>query len=82
MTHREVQMSQVPIVSLGDSAAVVLPPDVLKSIGLQVGDVVELAVADRQLILRPVPDPARRELFESITREVFERRRDAYQRLA
>lgn len=75
-------MPQLTIVPHGDSAAVVLTTAVLESVGLRIGDVVEVTLGDRQLILRPAEDAARRELVEEITREVFERRREAYQRLA
>ena len=75
-------MPQLTIVPHGDSAAIILPASVLESIGLQVGDVLEATVQERELILRPVDDVARRRLLDEITREVFERRRDAYQRLA
>ena len=75
-------MPQLTIVSHGDSAAVVLPASVLESIGLRIGDVLEATLGDRQLILRPVEDAARRQLLQEITRDVFELRRDAYQRLA
>ena len=75
-------MPQLTIVPHGDSAAVILPAEVLESVGLRVGDVVDVTLGDRQLILRSAEDAARRELLEKITREVFERRKDAYQRLA
>jgi antitoxin component of MazEF toxin-antitoxin module len=66
----------------GDAAAVILPAALLESVGLRLGDAVDVTVGDRQLILRPVEDAARRRLVEGLTREVLERRRDAYQRLA
>jgi antitoxin component of MazEF toxin-antitoxin module len=75
-------MPQLTIFSHGDFAAVVLPAELLESVGLRVGDVVDVTLGDRQLILRPGEDAARRALLEEITREVFERRRDAYRRLA
>jgi antitoxin component of MazEF toxin-antitoxin module len=75
-------MPQLTIIPHGNSAAVVLPAALLESIGLHVGDVVEATADERQLILRPVEDAARQQLVEEITREMFERRRDAYQRLA
>jgi antitoxin component of MazEF toxin-antitoxin module len=75
-------MSQVTIVPHGDAAAVVLPASVLEALGLQVGDVLEATVREQELILRPVEDAARRQRLDEITREVVERRRDAYQRLA
>jgi AbrB family looped-hinge helix DNA binding protein len=75
-------MPQLPIVSLGDASGIVLPAELLEALGLRVGDAVEVTLSDRQLILRPAEDAARRQLVEAITQEVFERRRDAYQRLA
>jgi antitoxin component of MazEF toxin-antitoxin module len=75
-------MPQLTIVPHGDSAAVVLPASVLESLGLRIGDVLEATPGDRQLILRPVEDAARRQLLQEITDDVFERRRDAYRRLA
>jgi antitoxin component of MazEF toxin-antitoxin module len=75
-------MPQLPIVPLGDSAAVVLPASVLESVGLRVGDLVDITVGDRQLILEPVADAERRRQIESITQEVFEKRQEAYRRLA
>jgi antitoxin component of MazEF toxin-antitoxin module len=75
-------MPQLTIVPHGDSGAVILSAAVLNSVGLHVGDVVDVTVGDRQLILRPAEDASRRGLLEEIIREVFERRRDAYERLA
>jgi antitoxin component of MazEF toxin-antitoxin module len=75
-------MPLLTIVPHEGSAAVVLPTSVLESAGLRIGDVLEVTLGDRQLILRPVEDAARRQVVEDITREVFERRRDAYRRLA
>jgi bifunctional DNA-binding transcriptional regulator/antitoxin component of YhaV-PrlF toxin-antitoxin module len=50
--------------------------------GLRIGDVLEARVGDRQLILQPVEDDARRRSLEEITRDVFEQRREANQGLA
>jgi antitoxin component of MazEF toxin-antitoxin module len=75
-------MPQLTIVPHGDSAAVILPAAILESVGLRVGDVVDVTVGDRQLILRSAEDASRHELLATITDEVFERRRDTYQRLA
>jgi antitoxin component of MazEF toxin-antitoxin module len=74
---QEIAMPQLTIVSHGDAAAVVLPVSVLESIGLQVGDVLEATVGERELILRPAEDAARGQARDEITREVFARRRDA-----
>jgi antitoxin component of MazEF toxin-antitoxin module len=78
----EGAMQKLIIVPHGDSAAVVLPTSVLESIGARVGDVLEAMPGGGQLILRPVGDPSRQESIEEITHDVFNQRRDAYQRLA
>ena len=75
-------MPQLTIVPHGDSGAVVLSAALLESIGLRIGDVVDVTLSDRQLIFRPVDDAARRRLMEEITSDVLEQRRDAYRRLA
>ncbi len=75
-------MNQLSIVPHGNGAAVVIPAEMLEAAGLRIGDVVDVTLSDRQLILRPSEDATRRQQIEEITREVLERRRDAYQRLA
>ena len=75
-------MPQITIVSHGDGAAVVLPNAILESIGMQVGDMLDVTVSDQLLILRPVDDAERKRLMADLTQEVLDRRNDAYQRLA
>jgi antitoxin component of MazEF toxin-antitoxin module len=79
---KEVSMPQLTIVPHGDAAALVIPAAVMESMGLRVGDVIEATVSERQLILRAAEDSDRRQVIEEITRDVFDERRDAYQRLA
>ncbi len=74
-------MAQLSIISFGESAGIVIPTEMLESAGLRIGDVVDVTLSDRQLILRPSQDVARRQQLEAITQVIFERRRDAYQRL-
>jgi antitoxin component of MazEF toxin-antitoxin module len=75
-------MTQLSIVPHGASAAVVIPPDILEAVGLRIGDVVDVTLRDRQLILQPSEDASRRQRIEEITREVLEQRSEAYRRLA
>jgi bifunctional DNA-binding transcriptional regulator/antitoxin component of YhaV-PrlF toxin-antitoxin module len=75
-------MPQMTIISVDGSGAVVLPLSVMESAGLQVGDIVDITVNERQVILRPKVEESRRQEIEAITDEVFERRSDAYKRLA
>jgi antitoxin component of MazEF toxin-antitoxin module len=75
-------MTQLTIVNFGEAAAVVLPASVMETVGLRIGDVLEATLSERQLTLRPVDDAARRKMFEDAAKDVFEQRRDAFQRLA
>ena len=75
-------MSPVFVVPVGDSVGVILPPAVLESLGLKIGDALDATLEGSQLILRPARDSARLKLVEEITREVFDRRGEAFQRLA
>jgi antitoxin component of MazEF toxin-antitoxin module len=75
-------MSQLTLIPIGAGAAVVLPDAVIESVGLRIGDKLDLTVGDQQLILRPVEDSPREARLAEITREVFEQRQDAYRRLA
>ncbi len=75
-------MTQLSIIPHGDAAAVLIPAEVLEAAGLRIGDVLDMTLSERQLILRPSEDTIRRQRVEEITQEVLERRRDAYQRLA
>jgi antitoxin component of MazEF toxin-antitoxin module len=54
-------MSQFLIVSVGNAAGIVLPPEVLESLGWCVGDLVDVSASDGRLILQPARDTVRRE---------------------
>jgi antitoxin component of MazEF toxin-antitoxin module len=75
-------MTQITIVSHGDGAAVVLPKTILESIGVHVGDTVEVTVSEQRVILRPLDEAERQRLVADLTQEVLDRRCDAYRRLA
>ncbi len=75
-------MAQLKIVPHGDAAAVVLPDTLLKSLGLRIGDTVDVNTKDQQVILRAADDTSRREAFERISEEILTQRQDAYRRLA
>jgi putative addiction module component (TIGR02574 family) len=55
-------MPQLPIVSVGDSAGVVLSAEMLEALGLRIGDAVDVTLSDRQLSLQSVEDATRRQL--------------------
>lgn len=72
-------MIHLSIVPHGEAAAVVIPGDVLDAAGLRIGDILEVTLQDRQLILQSNADAAP-STDREITQEVLECRREAYQR--
>jgi AbrB family looped-hinge helix DNA binding protein len=75
-------MSRERITAVGESAAVVLPKEVLDKLGIAIGDEVELSLIDRTLVLQPLDEADRAEQLVAITQTVFARRQRAYTQLA
>lgn len=75
-------MTRLPIVPVEGSAAIVMPPSALDSLGIAIGDLVDVTVSNGQIIVRPVSPSNRSQVVDQITHDVLEQRRDAYQRLA
>jgi antitoxin component of MazEF toxin-antitoxin module len=75
-------MSRKRIDTSKDSAAILLPQEVLDQLGINAGDEVDLSVVDRTLILRPLEESERARKIEDATVAVFERRKSAYEELA
>jgi antitoxin component of MazEF toxin-antitoxin module len=75
-------MSHERIIAVGESAALILPKDVLDKLGIAVGDEVELSLIDRTLIVQPLAEADRAQKLEEVLKTVFERRQSAYARLA
>jgi antitoxin component of MazEF toxin-antitoxin module len=75
-------VSRERITAGGESAALLLPKDVLDKLGIAIGDEVELSLVDRTLILQPLDEADRAQRLEAVTETVFERRQSAYTRLA
>lgn len=76
-------MTQTRITTINGSAAVLISPEILEQMGVQIGDEVDVAVADNTLVVRRVDEETRPErTLEEIIDGIFERRADAYRRLA
>jgi antitoxin component of MazEF toxin-antitoxin module len=75
-------MSHERIIAVDESAALILPKDVLDKLGIAVGDEVELSLIDRTLIVQPLAEADRAQKLEEVIKTVFERRQSAYARLA
>jgi len=75
-------MSRERITAIGESAAVLLPKEVLDKLGIAIGDEVELSLIDRTLMLQPLDEANRAQQLVAITKGVFARRQRAYTELA
>jgi AbrB family looped-hinge helix DNA binding protein len=80
--ERSKLMSRKRIDTSEDSAAILLPQEVLDQLGINPGDEVDLSVVDGTLILRPLDEVDRARKIEEATNTVFERRKSAYEQLA
>jgi antitoxin component of MazEF toxin-antitoxin module len=74
MSRKRIAISQ-------DSAAILLPQEVLEEMGVREGDEVDVSASDHTLTMRPLSTERARKIEEA-TQTVFERRGDAYKKLA
>ena len=74
-------MSRKRLAMSDDSAAILLPREVLDEMGVLEGDEVDVSVSDGMLIMRPL-DAERARKIDDATNAVFERRDTAYKKLA
>ena len=70
------------ILTLGDSAELVISQDILRQIGVGAGDKVEVAISGGALIVRSLEEAERARKIATATRDIFDRRREAYLKLA
>jgi len=75
-------MSRERITAIGESAALLLPKEMLDKLGITIGDEVELSLIDRTLLLQPLDEANRAQQLAAITQTVFARRQRAYTQLA
>jgi len=75
-------MARHRIVTLGQSAALLLPQELLAQINVRIGDEIEVSIIDHTLILRSLEEAQRQQHLETIIDQVLTRRKSAYQRLA
>ena len=75
-------MSRERITAVGESAAFLLPKEVLDKLGIAIGDEIELSLIDCTLMLQPLDEANRAQQLAAITKAVFARRQHAYTQLA
>jgi len=59
-----------------------LPKELLDTLGVDEGDEIDVSVVDRTLVLRSLEEAERARKIEDATKSVFDRRKSAYEELA
>lgn len=75
-------MSRKRITASENSTTLLLPQEILDTLGVDAGDEVDVTIVDRTLILRPLDEVERAQKIDDATKTVFERRKIAYEELA
>jgi putative addiction module antidote len=70
------------ITQLGNSAAIVLPKDILALMNLGIGDEVEISLIDKTLTVKALSEKERQEKVKKAADKVFERRKSMLEFLA
>ena len=75
-------MSRSKVTMAENSAAILLPQELLNEMGIAVGDEIDVVLDGKTLVLRSLDEAERAKKLKQITDSVFERRASAYQKLA
>lgn len=75
-------MPRKRITASENQTTLLLPQELLNTLGVDAGDEIDVSVVDRTLILRSVEEAERAQKIEAATKSVFNRRKTAYEELA
>jgi hypothetical protein len=75
-------MSNEQVFTLGDTAELIISQDILRSIGVGAGDKIEIAISDHASVVRSLEEAEKARKIAAATRDIFDRRREAYLKLA
>ncbi len=75
-------MLKKKITTLGNSAAIVLPKDILKLLHLKAGDEIEMKVEDNSIILRPLGESIKEQAVSAAIDITFRKRANLLKNLA
>ena len=76
-------MTGTQIVTIGETAAFTLTPELLREIGVGAGDQIEIALNDRSLTVRPVTEPDEEDArLETMMDSIMDRHDNLFRRLA
>lgn len=75
-------MFQSQVVSFNNEAYLKVTPEMMKTMGVKVGDLVDVDLVDRQALLRATDETARHEKVMTAAREIMQRRKKLFEGLA
>lgn len=76
-------MTGTQIVTIGETAALTLTPELLRQIGVGAGDQIEIALSDRSLTVRPVAELDEEDArLETMMDSIMDRHDNLFRRLA
>ncbi|MBI1762609.1 MAG: hypothetical protein HYR56_14340 [Acidobacteria bacterium] len=76
-------MTGTQIVTISETAAFTLTPELLRQIGVGVGDQIEIALNDRSLTVRPVAEAVENDVrLEAMMDSIMDRHDNLFRRLA
>jgi antitoxin component of MazEF toxin-antitoxin module len=81
-SERSVIVSRKRITASENPTTLLLPQELLNTLGVDAGDEIDVSVVDRTLILRSVEEAERAQKIEAATKSVFNHRKTAYEELA
>ena len=73
---------QVQITKIGENAMLPLSDELLKQIGVKVGEAVNLSIEDKKIVMRPQVQVDLEKRVDDIVTDLLERRASTYQKLA
>jgi len=81
-SERSAIVPRKRITASENQTTLLLPQELLNTLGVDAGDEIDVSVVDRTLILRSVEEAERAQKIEAATKSVFNRRKTAYEELA
>lgn len=74
-------MTRQRVTVADDGVTLIIAPEILRAIGVQSGDEMDIAIVDRTVILRPLDEVERAQKIDAVTQAVIKRRRESLQQL-
>jgi len=75
-------MSNQRVMTLEDSAGLLITMELLEQIGVSAGDKVEIKITDRALTVRHFAEAEQEKVMDEVMESLMERRQKLYERLA